>query len=1350
MHQHILHKMSVYFVLACFLANMPAAGSLATLNRETKGDGADPFSAISQSGIELYLYYAGNNKVDLGWLDGYMEGNCTYTLTKNNVTILTFDTATYRNRYLDTDVMKGNTYSYKISKTNGTATAVSNSVSALIGRVGGSRMQCDDVWTKASSPYILTDDYDEDGLTVYGNLTIEPGVDIYFESKRQSSHVFGIFVLESPYGNRGTLKAKGTERYPINFYGALNCETHRKGTISVIDDLVTSPPITQSKCVLEYCNFDGMYCGIDTYKNSPFIAHCRIENCTYGIECRVSSAPIIEDNIICNNTVGIRCNKSTLSPYIKKNLIYSNKVAGLTGPLSGAVIDATDNWWGNNTGPRHLILNPNGTGGNITGNVKFIPWWNYTDLTVVNLQVLQVIENGSLVAEKPTAVRVWVDSLGYALPEVEVELFVDGESAGIVKNSVRASIKDYKNVELWQCKETFNFFLDGLQAGTHKIKAVVDPDGKIDEADEENNEKEITVQTRPTKMIRALFKPVYFPLTPYPVNIYPFMDEAVSFFADTYPIVPSNFHSKLVPAEKFWTIPIPFDFDIFDMNYIATQYMKKLIIYNLLNEPNYDFFVGVLSKDYMGTVTGASFAGRRCAPLVSDAAPPALAHEIAHYYGLCLNSYIFFSGEEYDVNPPLGNKLGNTTIFSASQKKLEYVFPAGTYTPGTETYCFMGAANTNVRYKNWVDLDCYNKLFNALAVKNGKTSPKPSYTTEMLILSGSVHRNGTLYVDPFYRVNGSPAEFDVTEDPGDYIVECRASNGTVLANTSFKAYFGGRNWYSFLVTLPCPNGTEKLVFRYRNLTLKEIVQSRNSPAVSINSVSALPNGSFEIRWSGSDADGDKIRYSLFYSPNGGSNWEPVAEELEATTYVFNHSEYPGGNNCIFRVIASDGFNAGSAASEPVTVSRKVPIVKITAPVDGTSFSTGARIELRGAAHDAEDDTIQPVYFNWTSAEDGFLGTGSILTISSFGEGNHTITLTVNDTDGNKASQTITIYVLNDTQPPEITTVEVSPQVAYSGQKIWFKLNVTDNVRIPDDGVMGEMDTHKFALELNLTSGFYEGSINYTLNPGQHYVHLTAVDSAGLSATITKRLEITPNHAPAVYIISPYEGQHFASGETVRFEANATDEEDGVLDTTSVVWISSRDGIIGYGKAVNTSSLSEGPHTIRLSVRDGGGLTVQCDINLLIFHQGELEKVSGLKITEVNTGRITISWLPSEISDFLEYRIYISRNQFTSVHGMSPFTAISERNATTCTLAGLEKGMTYHFAVTVVDADGTENPEVNAVSATTPDEGLSQIMPSSAESSLAFWFFVASMAILVGSIGCAAWILRTPRGGKKNE
>jgi hypothetical protein len=55
---------------------------------------------------------------------------------------------------------------------------------------------------------------------------------------------------------------------------------------------------------------------------------------------------------------------------------------------SDFVIQAENNFWGNDTGPFHSILNSSGTAGSISGNVDFIPWCDIEDCNFHNPVIL--------------------------------------------------------------------------------------------------------------------------------------------------------------------------------------------------------------------------------------------------------------------------------------------------------------------------------------------------------------------------------------------------------------------------------------------------------------------------------------------------------------------------------------------------------------------------------------------------------------------------------------------------------------------------------------------------------------------------------------------------------------------------------------------------------------------------------------------------------------------------------------------------------------------------------------------------------------------------------------------------
>ncbi|MGB2772528.1 MAG: hypothetical protein WBF31_09430, partial [Anaerolineae bacterium] len=90
---------------------------------------------------------------------------------------------------------------------------------------------------------------------------------------------------------------------------------------------------------------------------------------------------------------------------------------------------------------------------------------------------------------------------------------------------------------------------------------------------------------------------------------------------------------------------------------------------------------------------------------------------------------------------------------------------------------------------------------------------------------------------------------------------------------------------------------------------------------------------------------------------------------------------------------------------PFTVGRKVPQAFILSPEDGARFFPGTAIWLEGRAFDLEDGTLDDAALRWTSNRDGGLGTGGLL-IATLSPGEHVITLTATDSDGNTVVATI--------------------------------------------------------------------------------------------------------------------------------------------------------------------------------------------------------------------------------------------------------------------------------------------------------------------------------------------------------
>jgi len=111
----------------------------------------------------------------------------------------------------------------------------------------------------------------------------------------------------------------------------------------------------------------------------------KVQNGEYGIYVYGSNSNTLSSNCVTGNNVGVKiegADASTMS--IRFNEIRSNTQYGLENSGSG-IADATNNWWGDNSGPSHTG-NPDGTGDAVSDNVNYDPWHlkQIGDLTATN------------------------------------------------------------------------------------------------------------------------------------------------------------------------------------------------------------------------------------------------------------------------------------------------------------------------------------------------------------------------------------------------------------------------------------------------------------------------------------------------------------------------------------------------------------------------------------------------------------------------------------------------------------------------------------------------------------------------------------------------------------------------------------------------------------------------------------------------------------------------------------------------------------------------------------------------------------------------------------------------------
>ncbi len=226
-----------------------------------------------------------------------------------------------------------------------------------------------------------------------------------------------------------------------------------------------------------------------------------------------------------------------------------------------------------------------------------------------------------------------------------------------------------------------------------------------------------------------------------------------------------------------------------------------------------------------------------------------------------------------------------------------------------------------------------------------------------------------------------------------------------------------------------PEATASLELRWSpgggqpDVVLARIDRSATAPTVR----SVVPEGGTYgandrvlLQWEADDSDSETLSASVYYSPDGGENWQLLASDvgMEKTIrarfrgeFTWNLSGSPGTKsaNGKIRVIVSDGLNAGEGLNAgQFTIGGKAPQVAIIAPRPNQVFLECARPFLRAIAVDPEARSIRQVW-----AIDG-VNTETPLAAGALKPGQHTISFTATDyTDNLQASAQVVIFVMAD-------------------------------------------------------------------------------------------------------------------------------------------------------------------------------------------------------------------------------------------------------------------------------------------------------------------------------------------------
>jgi hypothetical protein len=294
--------------------------------------------------------------------------------------------------------------------------------------------------------------------------------------------------------------------------------------------------------------------------------------------------------------------------------------------------------------------------------------------------------------------------------------------------------------------------------------------------------------------------------------------------------------------------------------------------------------------------------------------------------------------------------------------------------------------------------------------------------------------------------------------------------------------------------------------------------------------------------------------------------------------------------------ASDSTDLGIAATTTPSPDTTPPTVSVTTPTTGSTVS--GTVSLTATA--ADDTGVAGVQFKVDGTNVGSEDTASPYSASwnttGVANGSHTITAIARDASGNtQTSSSVTVTVSNtvpDTTAPTVTVTAPSAGATVSGP-VSLTATASDNSGTVS-GVQFKVDGTSVGAE-DTTSPYGVTWDSTQTSNGTHTITAVARDPSGntktsTSVSVTVSNPVPDTTAPTVSVTAPTGGSTISG--TINLTASASDNVGvaGVQFKVDGTNVGSEDTASPYTASWNTTTATNGTHTIAATARDAAGNT----------------------------------------------------------------------------------------------------------------------------------------------------------------
>lgn len=362
----------------------------------------------------------------------------------------------------------------------------------------------------------------------------------------------------------------------------------------------------------------------------------------------------------------------------------------------------------------------------------------------------------------------------------------------------------------------------------------------------------------------------------------------------------------------------------------------------------------------------------------------------------------------------------------------------------------------------------------------------------------------------------------------------------------------------------------------------------------------LENYTLQFRGTATDPNHDSAELTVTWRTASRILCEPILANADGTTQCDTSLGLEEENISLEvqdpeGVIRSDDVTLDVIPSGP-------PEGSILSPEPLGKYYSDVEIIFTAVVSDAEADP-EDLRVYWESDLDGSLtlasspDTDGTLEDSSFlSEGQHQLTMAVEDPQGNQSFEAVNITVGGQNEIPSCNIVEpLDGATSEFGTLVLFRGQGSDP-DVPPNELFAEWSSNIDGV-LGFDSPSSNGEVAYgteALSGGVHTISLSVSDETG--ATCTDFILHTISVPPEISIGSPNINDIFSTDDTITFSALVSDNEDAST-LLEVQWSSDLDGEFASsfgdssGNTINNyDNLSAGVHIITATVTDSDALS----------------------------------------------------------------------------------------------------------------------------------------------------------------